>query len=183
MTNQEQNIGKGGTGYQAETININNVVKNPSILANVVNAISKINFDDKSNFGVLKEPPVIEDKIQHNDVKVYLGLIQDYGLYGQKLDSIYKTLEQEKPGRMSMILRNIADLYKLEKGKLTNNDDIQIIRSNADLIIENIINKLDLEAKQSANIDADNEDIKAAVFIVVADAFIRCKILEDPNEQ
>jgi len=183
MTKQEQNIGKGGTGYQAETININNVVKNPSILAKVINAISKIDFDDESNFGVLKEPPVIDDKIKYNDVKAYLGLIQDYGLYGQKLDSIYKTLEREKPGRKGMIIRNIADLYKLEKGKLTNKNDIQIIRSNADLIIENIINKLDKEAKQSANIDADNEDIKAAVFIVVADAFIRCKILEDPNEQ
>jgi hypothetical protein len=134
MTKQKQNIGKGGTGYQAEIININNVVRNPSILANVVNAISKIDFYDKSNFGVLKEPPLIDDKIEYNDVKAYLGLIQDYGLYGKKLDSIYKTLEQEKPGRKSMILRNIADLYKLEKGILTNNNDIQVIRSNADLI-------------------------------------------------
>ncbi len=183
MTKQEQNIDNGGTGYQAKTININNIVRNPSILAKVVNAISKIDFDDESNFGVLKEPPVIDDKIKFNDVKTYLELIKDYGLYGKKLDSIYKTLEQENPGRKSRILRNIADLYKIEKGKLTNDDDIEIIRSNADLIIENTINELDREAKQSANIDADNEDIKAAIFIVVADAFIRCKILEDPNEQ
>ncbi len=183
MTKQEQNIGKNGTGYQAERINIYNVIRNPSKLANVVNAISKIDFDDKSNFGVLKEPPVIDDKIKHNDVKAYFELIKDYGLYGKKLSSIYKTLEQEKPGRKSRILRNIADLYKVEKGKLTNDNNIEIIRSNADLIIENIINKLDKEAKQSANIDADNEDIKAAIFMVVADAFIRCKILEDPNEQ
>lgn len=183
MTNQEQNISKGGTGYQAKTINIYNVVRNPSILANVVNAISKIDFDDKSIFGVVKEPPVIEDKIKYNNVKAYFSLIHDYGLYGKKLDSIYKSLEREKPGRMGRILRNIVDLYKVEKGKLTNDNDIEIVRSNADSIIENIINKLDREAKQSANIEADNEDIKAAIFIVVADAFIRCKILEDPNEQ
>ena len=104
-------------------------------------------------------------------------------MYGKKLEKIYQTLEQEKPGRKSRLLRNISDLYKIEKGNITTNNDIEQIRKNADLIIGNIINKLDLEAKQSSNIDADNEDIKAAVSIVVADAFIRCKILEDPSEQ
>jgi hypothetical protein len=183
MTNQKQNIGKGGTGYQAKTININNIVRNPSILANVINVISKIDLDDKTNLGVLKEAPVIEDKIKHNDIKAYFELINDYGLYGKKLETIYQTLEQEKPGRKSRLLRNISDLYKKEKGKITINNDIVKIRENADLIIENIINKLDLEAKESSNINAENEDIKAAVSIVVADAFIRCKILEDPSEQ
>ncbi len=186
MTKQKQNIGKEGTGYQTGdngVININNVVKNPSILANVINAISKIDLDDKTNFGELKEAPVIEDKIKHNDIKAHFELINDYGLYGKKLETIYQTLEQEKPGRKSRLLRNISDLYKIEKGNLTTNNDIEVIRANADLIIENIINKLDFAAKESSNIDADNEDVKAAVSIVVADAFIRCKILEDPSEQ
>lgn len=182
--NQKQKNVKGATGYQAgRDININNVVKNPSILARVVNVISKLDLDDKINYGVLKEAPVIEDKIKYNDVKAYFGLINDYGLYGKKLDGIYQTLEQEKPGRKNKLLRNITDIYKKEKGSLTTDDNIEIIRENADIIIENIIKKLDLETKESSNINAENEDIKAAISIVVADAFIRCKILEDPNEK
>ncbi|MCK4663684.1 MAG: hypothetical protein KAT68_12510 [Bacteroidales bacterium] len=187
MTSQKQNIGKGGTGYQTGNdgnISINNfynVIRNPSILAKVVNAISKINLEDKTILGEINEAPVIEDKIKYNNIKTYQYLINGYKVYGKVLEKIYKTLEQEKPGKKSKLLRIVSDFYKIEKGSLTTNNDIEIIRSNADKIIKNIINKLDIDILRSSNLNADNEDIKTAISIIVADAFIRCKILEDPN--
>lgn len=183
---KKQNIDRGSTGYQADNININNfydVIRNSSTLAKVVNAISKIDLDDKTNFGEIKEAPVIEDKIKHNNIKTYQYLINGYKVYGKELEKIYKTFEQEKPGKKSKLLRVVSDFYKAEKGNLTTNNDIEIIRSNADKIIENIINRLDVEILKSSNINVDNEDIKIAISIIVADAFIRCKILEDPSEQ
>jgi hypothetical protein len=51
------------------------------------------------------------------------------------------------------------------------------------LIIENIINQIESEIVKSSNLNADNEDVKNATSIVVADAFIACKILETPNDK
>lgn len=184
MNKQNQNIGKGGTGYQAgDSINIYNVLKNPSTLAEVVNAISKINLDDKSLYGQLKEAPVIEDKIEHNNVQAYRYLINDYQLYQKTLEKIYKTFDQEQPFRKNRLLRVISDHYKKEKGALTTNDnDIETIREHADSIIEKIISKLENEILKSSNLQSTNEDTLTAISIIIADAFIRCKILEDPRD-
>ncbi|OQX79068.1 MAG: hypothetical protein B6D64_05430 [Bacteroidetes bacterium 4484_276] len=186
MKSKKQNINRGSIGYQADNININNfydVIRNPSVLAKIVNAISKIDLEDEINFGEIKEAPVIEDKIKHNNIKAYQYLITGYKIYGKVLEKIYKTLEQENPGKKSKLLRIISDFYKAEKGRLTSINDIEIIRSNADKIIEKIINKLNVDILKSLNLNADNEDIKIAISIIVADAFIRCKILENPNKQ
>jgi hypothetical protein len=180
----EQHNSEGSTGYQANRdINIINVLKNKSAIAEVVNAISKIDLEDENNLGKIKEIPEIEAKIRHNNITKYLYLINDYGLYGKILEGIYETLEQEKPGKKGKLLRVISDFYKAEKGILTQTNDLDIIRDNADLIIENIITKLDDKILKSSNLDAENEDVHSAIQIIVADAFIQCKILEDPNEQ
>jgi len=182
MSNQKQNIDKGATGYQAaRDINIYNVIRNPSILADVVNEISKINLDD-SIYGLIKEAPQIEEKILHNNINSYRYLIDDYQIYGKELEKIYKTLEQINPGRKGKLLRVISDFYKKEKGIVTTDNNIDLIRQHADNIIENVIDKLEIEILKSSNLNAQNEEIKTAISIIVADAFIRCKILEDPNE-
>ena len=180
----KQNNRKGSTGYQAGgDININNVLKNKSIIAEVVNAISKIDLGDKTNLGEIKKLPEIEEKIGHNNITTYKYLINEYSFYGKILEDIYETLEEEKPGKKGKLLRMISDFYKAEKGILTQTDNIDVIRKNADLIIENIIEKLNAEILKSSNLDATNEEIYSAIHIIVADAFIQCKILEDPNEQ
>jgi len=183
MSNQKQNIGKGGSGLQAgRDINIYSVLRNPSILADVVNEISKINLDDESIYGLIKEAPQIEEKILHNNIKVHRYLIDDYQIYGKELENIYKTLEQLNPGRKGKLFRVISDFYKKEKGILTIDNNIELIRQNADSILGNVIEKLENEILKSSNLNAQNEDIKTSISIIVADSFIRCKILEDPNE-
>ena len=141
MNKQNQNIGKGGTGYQANSIYIYKVLKNPSILAEVVNAISEIDLDEEALFGNIKEVPLIQDKINHNNIQAYKYLINDYQLYQKTLENIYKTLEQERPGKKNKLLRIISDYYKIEKGALTNDNDMDAIRDNADEIIEKIISE------------------------------------------
>ena len=179
----EQKIKGNSTGYQANIINIINVLKNKSTIGDVVNAISKIELEDETNLGKIKELPEIGEKIGHNNITKYKYLIDGYGLYGKKLKGIYETLEEEKPEKKGKLLRMISDFYKAEKGILTQTDNIDVIRKNADLIIENIIKKLDAEILKSSNLDAENEDVHSAIHIIVADAFIQCKVLEDPNEQ
>ena len=58
-------------------------------------------------------------------------------------------------------------------------DPISIIRLNADNIIENIEDELfNLINK---NRDQNKEDIAFEISIIMVDAFMRCKILEEPN--
>ena len=180
----EQDNSEGSTGYQAgRDININNVLKNKSIIAEVVNAISKIDLGDKANLGKIKKLPEIDEKIGHNNITTYKYLINEYSFYGKILEGIYETLEEQNPGKKGTLLGRIFEFYKAEKRNLTQTDNIDVIRENADSIIENIIKKLDAEILKSSNLESYNEEIYSAIQIIVADAFIQCKILEDPNEQ
>ena len=60
--------------------------------------------------------------------------------------------------------------------------DIEAIRENADLIFENIENEIWKILESSSNLSPNLpiESIKIGILIVMVDAFMRCKILEEP---
>ena len=55
---------------------------------------------------------------------------------------------------------------------------MRIIRDNADNIIEDVQDKLLIMAEKKTN--NCSEDISFGVSIIMVDAFMRCKILEEP---
>jgi hypothetical protein len=77
------------------------------------------------------------------------------------------------------VLQNIKTIYIKEKGKYKDIDDI---RANADIIIENIENELWKIIENSSNpiLDLPIEAIKIGLLIIMVDAFMRCNILEEP---
>jgi hypothetical protein len=66
-----------------------------------------------------------------------------------------------------------------EKGKYS---DFESIRLNSDLIFENIENEIWKILESSSNLSPDLpiESIRMGILIVMVDAFMRCKILEEP---
>ena len=77
-------------------------------------------------------------------------------------------------------MRIIKNLYLETKGEFVNGqpNKLEIIQNNADKIIKNIENKLlELIDTQQSN----NDDIYIALPIILTDAFMRCKILEEPR--
>lgn len=156
----------------------NLIAKYPSVLSDIINQIgSKLlneEFEDLE-----KKAPDTEEKILYNNVVTFKPIIKEYSVYQGKINGIYDEIEKQGSSKKSFLLQNIKTLYLKEKGKYA---DIEKIRENADLIFENIENEIWKILESSLNLSPflPIESIKIGILIVMVDAFMRCKILEEP---
>jgi hypothetical protein len=152
---------------------------NPSMLINAINAISNISLVgiDKSESLNAYNPKV---KLSYNQVKVNFSLIQEYKVYHEKINILYDELVAQGSIKKEKLLYNIEQLYFKIKGKyvLDSEEPIEIIRQNSDNIINDIFDELYLQLENS---NFFNEDIILGIRLIMVDAFIRCKILEEPK--
>jgi hypothetical protein len=156
----------------------NTIAKYPSVLSTLINQIgSTLLKDEFEDFG--KKAPDTEEKILYNNVITYKPIIEEFSIYQGKLNGIYDEIEKQGSSKKSFLLQNIKTLYLKEKGKFVN---IEAIRDNADLIFENIENEIwkILESSSNLSTSLPIESIKMGILIVMVDAFMRCKILEEP---
>jgi hypothetical protein len=155
------------------------VNRNPSMLKNAINAISNISLEeiDKSESLNVYNP---KEKLSYNQVKVNFSLIQEYKVYHEKINVLYDELESQGSLKKEKLLNNIEQLYLQIKGKyvLDSEESIEIIRQNSDNIINDIFDELYLQLENSNFFD---EDIVLGIRLIMIDAFIRCKILEEPK--
>ncbi len=160
---------------------ISRLNSNSSLLRIAVNAIANIKLDDNYNDSSDSLVPFeIKDKIAYNLIKRNRDLIKEYSIFYSKINSLYNELERQGPFKKENLLRTIKLLYVKSKGTYlkTNDDQINLIRSNADNIIEDVENKLlQLVEKDKQGFI---EDISFGISIIMVDAFMRCKILEEP---
>ncbi|MDR1884173.1 MAG: hypothetical protein LBR26_15540 [Prevotella sp.] len=100
------------------------------------------------------------------------------GYYG-KINSLYGELESQGSFKKEKLLRNIRTVYLKTKGKYTQgvSDPTPIIQEKADDIIEDIENGF---ISLVADANKYQEDISFGISVVLVDAFMRCKILEEP---
>ncbi|MFH0875938.1 MAG: ABC-three component system protein [archaeon] len=154
-------------------------LKNPSLLKMAVNAISKITFeddainDDNQNLTSFK----IQAKITYNSIKRNKSLIEEYKVYYSKINTLYTEMEKQGSFKKENLLRNIKTIYLKVKGRyvLDSNDEMKIICENADNIIE------DIEEEIYNLIDTNKpNNFSFEVSVIIVDAFMRCKILEEP---
>lgn len=162
--------------------NSNILTKNPSALNIIIGFIGNRILDESTN----KEPinaPNTADKILHNNVILFKPIIEEYSVYQGKLNKLYEEIEKQGSTKKEFVLQNIKSIYLKEKGKYKN---LEEIRANADVIIENIENELWKTIENSSNpiLDLPIEAIELALLIIIVDAFMRCNILEEPpNKQ
>ncbi len=155
--------------------------EHPSLLNMVITAISEIELDaEEEASSPNMEAFAIEAKISHNDIKRNKALIDEYKVFYMKVNSLYQILEEQGSFKKENLLRNIRSIYVQIKGKYIGNDGnpMQIIRDNADNIIEDVQDKLLVMAEEKT-INC-SEDISFGVSLIMVDAFMRCKILEEP---
>ena len=156
----------------------NLIAKYPSVLSTLINQIgSTLLKNEFEDFG--KKAPDTEEKILYNNVITYKPIIEEFSIYQGKLNGIYDEIEKQGSSKKSFLLQNIKTLYLKEKGKYVN---IEAIRDNADLIFENIENEIWKILESSSNLSPSLpiEAIRMGILIVMVDAFMRCKILEEP---
>jgi hypothetical protein len=156
----------------------NILVKYPSALNTVVGFVGKRIFDDTNSEDPTNAPDA-EDKILYNNVILFKPTIVQYRVYQGKLNKLYEEIEKQGSTKKEYLLQNIKTIYLKEKGKYKDIDDI---RANADIIIENVENELWKIIENSSNsiLDLPIEAIKVGLLIIMVDAFMRCNILEEP---
>lgn len=154
------------------------LTRHSSVLSIVINHIGVSLFDEYSedSIGAAPDPEI---KIQHNKVIRYKSIIEEYKVYHGKLNKIYGEIEQDGSLKKKLLLENIKMLYLKKKSEYNSFDEIT---KNADNIIEAV------EAELWQIIERDNtifqttpyEAIQLGILIILVDAFMRCKILEEP---
>jgi len=178
----------------AQTVHINQVAPNfqrrPALISQVVKRLSSLSLLDEAPSSLLEHTYNIDAKLEYNHVFKYRPLIEEYGEYGNNVIKILSTIDQEKIGSERKILKLINDFYKecignlrrIESCSEKKREIIEVIRSNSDQIIEDVINKIiDVINNSSNGQDMDEEDLIFGVKYIVGHAFIECKVLERPQ--
>lgn len=155
-----------------------------SHLTLAINAIASIDFDDDDS-DKDSDPDVfnITNKIEHNCVDRNLELINEYKVFYPKIATLYTELESQGSFKKERLLRNIRRIYLKVVGNYVGNSNnrLEIIQINSDNIIEDIEDELfkSCEERTSPSLD----DISFSISVVMVDAFMRCKILEEPPKE
>ena len=153
--------------------------RNPSLLTMAVNVIADAHFDEINETNDSLQAFNIGHKIAYNAIKRNRILIDEYKQYHGKLGIIYTEMEQQGSFKKIKLLRHITNIYLKIKGSYIGDsaNHIEIIRANADNIIDDIRDEL-FEVVIANTL---HEDTVFGIDIVMVDAFMRCKILEEPN--
>lgn len=145
--------------------------KVPTNLAFIVNILA----NEISNIRV--EPPEtedfsIEDKIEFNNLASIRGLIVEYSIYNSKMDSLYTEYDRQGKNKSHSVLQYIRAQYHRLKSLNKKAEEIFFqIKDNLIPIIENSSNYKEIAL----------EELEYCVYIIIVDAFIRCKIFENPR--
>lgn len=149
-------------------IDVNKIDSN---LATVISILAKESWDEKIQPST-KDPFEIEGKIQYNNLVEAKTVISDYALHHSRVDKIYAEFDLSGVNKSVSVLDAIKRDYQRSKKNAV----------NADYIFLNVIERTLERIQKSANYaQIPFEELELCVNIIVVDAFVRCKIFENPK--
>lgn len=161
------------------------IVRHPTILADVVNALTSVLYLDPDSINEHPKSFEVQKKIDYNNVIDYAEVFKNHKIFQGKLDKIYDELEIQGGGKKTAFLSDLNSYYIVLRERLIREQksisSIEVVRKFADEIIHNIESHLLETIKKSSNISVELEFIMVSIRIVILDAFMRCKILEEPK--
>lgn len=113
----------------------------------------------------------IDKKIDFNHLEGKRRLINDYKLYIGKLNAVYGEFVDNATDYSFIILQTLSDMYSGYLGQFESNALFDKIVDNA--------RELALKSKSTKDIPVDR--VNVCINVIVVDAFIRCRIFEDPE--
>ena len=113
----------------------------------------------------------VEKKIVFNHLEEHRRLINDYKLYIGKLTAVYDEFVDNGTDYSFIILQNLSDMYSRYLGQYESNALFDKIVDEA--------RELAMNSKSAEYIPVDR--VNVCINVIVIDAFIRCKIFEDPE--
>lgn len=145
-------------------------VKLETNLATIINILSKEDWNSGDDTPE-KVKFEIDRKITHNNLKAAKILIEDYSIHHNRLDKIYSEFDKLGSNKSKTVLSTIRQEYAKLSVSLTD-----------DQLFFTIIERVQEKILGSANYqDIPFDELELCVNILVVDAFIRCKIFENPE--
>ena len=139
-------------------------------LATVINILSKEDWDKSQPVSEINSFE-IDRKIFHNNLNVAKAIIDDYTIHYGRVDKIYTEFDSQGSNKSSSVLSTIRQEYAKAKSTLTD-----------DQLFFEVISKVEEKILNSSNYTSiPFDELEICVNILVVDAFIRCKIFENPD--
>ena len=145
-------------------------LKMESNLASIINILSKEDLDN-IDFEFEINSFEIDRKISFNNLTSAKLIIEDYIIHYGRVDRIYSEFDSSGSNKSKSVLASIRQEYAKAKSKFKD-----------DQLFFEVISKTQEKVINSANyIDIPIEELELCINVLVVDAFIRCKIFENPN--
>ena len=147
------------------------IVKLDSNLAKIINILAKEDWATKDSLESI-DSYEIERKISFNNLDSVKGIIDEYKIHYSRVDKIYSVFDTMGNNKSISVLGTIRNEY-IKARKTVHDDDLFIL----------VLEKIQEKTLQSANHEQiPIDELELCVNILVVDAFIRCKIFENPME-
>lgn len=139
-------------------------------IAAIINILAKEDWSQgESDFEIKSFE--IERKIEYNKLKAAKDIIDDYKVHYARVDKTYSEFSKQGVNKSDSVLASIRRFYSANKANLS--DDALFFK-----ITECVVDRI----QKSANHDPiPYDELELCVNILVVDAFIRCKIFENPE--
>lgn len=147
------------------------VVKFDTNLAAIINILSNVNLCDEIN-----SPEIncfeIDKKIEFNNLLPVKDTIDEYKVYYKKLAEKYTEFDKQGVNKSLSVFHVIKSQYTKLAMK---------IKSEPELFIAIVDKVIDTIVKSKNYIEIPYEELEICVYILVVDAFTRCKIFKNPE--
>jgi len=146
------------------------LTKVDSNLTRIINILADENWDSKTdNYQI--NAFEIDRKIEYNNLNYAKTLIGEFAANSNRVDKIYKEFNKVGVNKSSSVLASIRNMYITNKASKSD-----------DALFLNVINQVTHRIQNSSNYTSmPFEELEMCVNILVVDAFIRCKIFENPE--
>ena len=146
------------------------IVKLDSNLASVINILSKETWDETNKSDSVNSFE-IDRKISFNDLVDSKGVIVEYCVYYERVDEKYSEFDKLGANKSNSVLATIKREY-LKLKNIENSDSVFLF------VLDKVKDKV-LESSNFNEIPID--ELELCIDILVVDAFIRCKIFDNPQ--
>lgn len=145
-------------------------MKLESNLAYVINILSKEDWDKTEPVAEINSFE-IDRKISHNNLNTAKIIIDDYTVHYGRVDKIYTEFDSQGSNKSSSVLSSIRQEYAKAKSNLSDDE-----------LFFYVISKVEEKILNSSNYTSiPFDELELCINILVVDAFIRCKIFENPD--
>ncbi|MDR0939351.1 MAG: SMEK domain-containing protein [Mediterranea sp.] len=144
---------------------------NQSDLVTVIKLLAQNDLSNSEVSVSTQEDFQIESKINHNQLRISRAIISEHKVYQNMVNKVYSSFDEMGQNKSLFVLNKIRKVYI--QGRDSRYGD-ELFGWITDTIMQEVAKRMDGE-------NLSIEAIEMYVDILIVDAFIRCKIFENPN--